>query len=197
MTGLPELAAWSADAVCRLNVRSDKLLDRVRSPVSAPFAGMIRIRFYGCNLSSSARKNTPASGEYDSMRRCGCPWPHVIISKSPALRSHSSNLPAFHSSILPPVHSLVLWPPMSSPALEVLHAPWLNALVSLLLNLPFGYWRAGCRNWSGAWFAAIHVPIVLVVGLRFCLGTPFRLATLPLYALAFLAGQFLGARLRR
>ena len=86
---------------------------------------------------------------------------------------------------------------MSSSTLEILHAPWLNALVSLLLNLPFGYWRSGCRKWSGAWFAAIHVPIIIAVGLRFSLGTPFRFATLPLYALAFITGQFLGARFRR
>jgi len=33
---------------------------RVHSLSESPFAGMIRIRFCGCDLSSSARKNTPA-----------------------------------------------------------------------------------------------------------------------------------------
>jgi hypothetical protein len=84
---------------------------------------------------------------------------------------------------------------MSSHALEVLQAPWMNALVALLLNVPFGYWRGGCRRWSRGWFLAIHIPVVLTVGLRFCLGTPFRLDMLPLYALAFVVGQFFGARI--
>jgi len=33
---------------------------RVHSLSESPFASMIRIRFYGCDLSSSSRKNTPA-----------------------------------------------------------------------------------------------------------------------------------------
>lgn len=67
----------------------------------------------------------------------------------------------------------------------------------LLLNLPFGYWRAGLRKLSLAWFLAIHVPVPLAIGLRFALGLPFRLATLPLFVAAFFSGQFLGARIRR
>ena len=67
----------------------------------------------------------------------------------------------------------------------------------LLLNLPFGYWLAGLRKLSLAWFLAIHLPVPLAIGLRFALGLPFRLATLPLFVAAFFSGQFLGARLRR
>jgi len=81
--------------------------------------------------------------------------------------------------------------------MHIPHAAWLHALSAALINLPFGYWRAGCRKLSLAWFAAIHLPIILAIGFRVLLGVPFRLATLPLYVLAFAGGQFLGAGLRR
>lgn len=72
----------------------------------------------------------------------------------------------------------------------------LVALAILVINLPFGYWRAGVRKFSPAWFAAVHLPVPLAVGLRYAVGLPFRLATLPVFVAAFFGGQFLGARLR-
>lgn len=71
------------------------------------------------------------------------------------------------------------------------------ALAIFALNLPFGYWRGGLRKLSPAWFVAIHAPVPLAIGLRWALGLPFRLATLPLFVAAFFTGQLLGARLRR
>ena len=44
---------------------------------------------------------------------------------------------------------------------------------------------------------ALFFPVPLAIGLRWALGLPFRLATLPLFVAAFFGGQFLGARLRR
>lgn len=73
---------------------------------------------------------------------------------------------------------------------------FLVALAILVINLPFGYWRAGVRKFSPAWFAAVHLPVPLAVGLRYAVGLPFRLATLPVFVAAFFGGQFLGARLR-
>ncbi len=72
----------------------------------------------------------------------------------------------------------------------------LVALAILVINLPFGYRRAGVRKFSPAWFAAVHLPVPLAVGLRYAVGLPFRLATLPVFVAAFFGGQFLGARLR-
>ncbi|HMV33560.1 MAG TPA: hypothetical protein PKA50_15680 [Gemmatimonadales bacterium] len=72
----------------------------------------------------------------------------------------------------------------------------LVALAILAINLPFGYWRAGVRKFSPAWFAAVHLPVPLAVGLRYAVGLPFRLATLPVFVAAFFGGQFLGARYR-
>lgn len=72
----------------------------------------------------------------------------------------------------------------------------LVALAILVINLPFGYWRAGVRKFSPAWFAAVHLPVPLAVGLRYAVGLPFRVATLPVFVAAFFGGQFLGARYR-
>lgn len=65
-----------------------------------------------------------------------------------------------------------------------------------LVNLPFGYWRAGVRKLSRAWFVAIHAPVVLAIGMRLLAGIPFRLVTLPLFVLAFFAGQLIGGKAR-
>ena len=81
--------------------------------------------------------------------------------------------------------------------MPVLPTLGLNLLLAVLMNLPFGYWRAGSRKFSLVWFVAIHAPVILTIGLRVVLGVPFRLATLPLFVLAFVGGQFLGAKIRR
>ena len=73
----------------------------------------------------------------------------------------------------------------------------LTTLAAFLINIPFGYWRAGSRKFSAAWFVAVHAPVILSIGLRLWLGIPFRLVTLPLFVLAFIGGQWTGARLRR
>jgi hypothetical protein len=73
----------------------------------------------------------------------------------------------------------------------------LMALAIAALNVPFGYWRAGLRKFSPAWFVAIHAPIPFAVALRFAAGIPFRLSTLPVFVFAYFAGQWLGARWRK
>jgi len=73
----------------------------------------------------------------------------------------------------------------------------LAALAVFVVNLPFGYWRAGLARLSAAWFVAIHAPVPLVIALRWLLELPFRWSTLPLFVAAYFAGQFAGARLRR
>jgi glycosyltransferase A (GT-A) superfamily protein (DUF2064 family) len=67
----------------------------------------------------------------------------------------------------------------------------------LLVNLPFGYWRAGVRKFSPAWFAAVHLSIPLVAAVRLLSGLGWRMATLPLFLIAYGAGQYLGGRIRR
>jgi hypothetical protein len=67
----------------------------------------------------------------------------------------------------------------------------------LLLNLPFGYWRSGCKRFSLPWFLAVHASVPLIVGLRLLSGIGWRLATLPLFVGAYAAGQFLGGKARQ
>lgn len=73
----------------------------------------------------------------------------------------------------------------------------LVALAVLVLNLPFGWWRAGVRKFSWSWFLAVHAPIPLVVALRFASGLGFQWYTYPFLVGGFFGGQFLGARLRQ
>jgi len=76
-------------------------------------------------------------------------------------------------------------------------AAYALALVATFsLNLPFGWWRAGLRKFSPAWFVAIHAPVPMVIGLRFALGLPFRWEMLPLFVVAYFGGQTLGSRWR-
>ncbi len=67
----------------------------------------------------------------------------------------------------------------------------------LLINIPFGYWRAGVRKFSPAWFVAVHAAIPLVVALRYVVGLRFRWATLPVFVVAYFAGQTAGGKIAR
>jgi hypothetical protein len=74
---------------------------------------------------------------------------------------------------------------------------WSIAALVALVNIPFGYWRAGVRKFSPAWFVAVHAPVPIAIALRFASGLGFRWATLPLFVLAFFGGQWLGGKLRQ
>ncbi len=71
------------------------------------------------------------------------------------------------------------------------------ALAVLLLNLPFGYWRAGTAKFSRNWFLAVHCPVPLVVALRIFSGLGWHLSSVPFLVAAFFGGQFLGGRIAR
>lgn len=71
------------------------------------------------------------------------------------------------------------------------------AVLTLMANLPLGFWRFGTRKFSPAWFLAVHSGVPLVVGLRLALGVGLGWKTFPLVAAAYFTGQFLGGRLRQ
>jgi hypothetical protein len=68
--------------------------------------------------------------------------------------------------------------------------------VTFIINVPFGYWRAGVRRFSPQWFVAVHAAVPMVIALRFALGLPFRWSMFPLFVAAYFGGQFAGSRLR-
>jgi hypothetical protein len=70
------------------------------------------------------------------------------------------------------------------------------AAVTLAVNLPFGFWRAGVRKFSLPWFVAVHGPVPLIVGMRLAAGLGWRLATFPVLVGAFFGGQLIGGRVR-
>ncbi|MGO0123367.1 hypothetical protein [Desulfothermobacter acidiphilus] len=71
------------------------------------------------------------------------------------------------------------------------------ALLVGLLNLPFGYWRATVKKFSWQWFAAVHLPVPLVILLRFGSGLGWEWITFPFLVGAFFLGQLVGGWLRK
>jgi hypothetical protein len=77
-----------------------------------------------------------------------------------------------------------------------MYASLLLATLSVfLVNLPFGYWRAPTKKLSFLWFLFIHLPIPLVILIRFFFELGFQFYTYPLLIAAFFSGQFIGGKL--
>ncbi len=69
----------------------------------------------------------------------------------------------------------------------------LLTILSLVLNLPFGYLRAGSRKFSFGWFLYIHIPIPFLFLLRTYAGVTYQY--IPIMAIGAILGQFIGGRL--
>ena len=69
----------------------------------------------------------------------------------------------------------------------------LVTLLVLILNIPFGYWRANVRSYSVQWFLAIHIPVPFIVALRLLSGIGFAWYTYVLLVAAFFLGQRFGS----
>jgi hypothetical protein len=67
-------------------------------------------------------------------------------------------------------------------------------VITFIVNMPFGYWRASVKKFSLQWFLAVHLPIPLIVFLRFYFELGFQLYTYPFLVGAFFTGQFAGAK---
>ena len=70
------------------------------------------------------------------------------------------------------------------------------AVIVFVINIPFGYWRAKSRKFSGQWFLAIHLPVPLVIALRYLTGLGWQLITFPVLIGAFFLGQLAGGLLK-
>lgn len=70
-------------------------------------------------------------------------------------------------------------------------------LITFIINIPFGYWRSGEIKLSFRWFLYIHLPVPLVIGIRYLFELGFEFLTYPFLVAAFFTGQAIGAMLRR
>ena len=69
----------------------------------------------------------------------------------------------------------------------------LISLLVLLVNIPFGYWRANVHRFTLQWFLAIHLPVIIVVVLRLVSHLGFAWFTYVVLVTAFFLGQKFGA----
>ncbi len=67
------------------------------------------------------------------------------------------------------------------------------AVIVFFLNIPFGYWRSNTKKFSLQWVLAIHLPVLLMIGLRIISGIGFQLYTFPIMVGVFFSGQYLGS----
>jgi len=73
----------------------------------------------------------------------------------------------------------------------------ITCLATILINLPFGYFRGGLRKLSFLWFVAIHAPVPLVILVRKFHDLQLTWALAPFLIGAYFTGQFLGIRINR
>jgi hypothetical protein len=74
---------------------------------------------------------------------------------------------------------------------------WAVAVVVFLINLPFGYWRAGVPFRTRQWMLAVHLPVPAVIALRVFSGIGWEPVSFPVIVGAFFFGQLAGGRLFR
>lgn len=68
------------------------------------------------------------------------------------------------------------------------------ALLTLLINIPFGYWRANVRKLSLQWILAIHIPVPFIVFMRFYYELGFEPYTYLILVSFYFIGQFAGVK---
>lgn len=71
------------------------------------------------------------------------------------------------------------------------------SLLVIIVNLPFGYWRAGAKRYSMQWYLAIHLPVPLIILLRIYAQAGWHWSSYVMFVIAFMLGQFSGGRLYR
>ena len=64
------------------------------------------------------------------------------------------------------------------------------ALFALIANVPLGAWRVRVRQFSAAWFVAVHLSVPFIWTLRVLCGV--GLQTIPVLVLFAVAGQLAG-----
>ncbi len=65
-------------------------------------------------------------------------------------------------------------------------------LLVLVINIPFGYWRAHVKRMSGQWFLSIHIAVAIVIAIRLLTHIGFAWYTYVVMVTAFFLGQQIG-----
>jgi len=65
-------------------------------------------------------------------------------------------------------------------------------IITFMLNLVFGYFRAREKKYSLKWFLFIHLPIPVVIVARLYVNLDYRVV--PVFLLAAVAGQMFGGK---
>ena len=71
------------------------------------------------------------------------------------------------------------------------------AVLTFLINIPFGYWRAQVKKFSKDWFLAIHLHVPLIVAMRLLMGVHLNIPTVITFVVAFFLGQRTGVLIYR
>lgn len=68
-------------------------------------------------------------------------------------------------------------------------------LLTIVVNIPFGYLRGNAKRFSFLWFLFIHLPVPLVIYFRNLFEIDLTWSFAPVYFGAYLFGQWLGKKL--
>lgn len=71
----------------------------------------------------------------------------------------------------------------------------ITCLATIIVNLPFGYWRGGLRKLSVLWFVAIHAPVPFVIIIRKFHKLELSWELAPFLLGSYFIGQFVGRKL--
>ena len=65
----------------------------------------------------------------------------------------------------------------------------------VILNIPFGYWRINVKKFSLQYILAIHIPVPIIIAMRFLSPIGFAWYTYVFVVTAFFLGQKAGSLL--
>ncbi len=67
------------------------------------------------------------------------------------------------------------------------------AIMTVVINLPFGYFRQKTKKFSFKWFLCIHLPIPLIFLARVSSNLSYKF--IPIFVAAAVTGQILGGKI--
>ncbi|MGB9716808.1 MAG: hypothetical protein ACPL1G_10470 [Thermodesulfovibrionales bacterium] len=67
------------------------------------------------------------------------------------------------------------------------------SIFTILLNLPFGYFRKKTKRYSFRWFLYIHIPIPLIFFARVIAN--IQIKYVPIFVVSAIIGQVLGSKI--